>query len=272
MLMQNKTPGCAACKSQQTLFPFSMAFQPIVDLLHGRIDAHEALVRGPANEGAGSVLRQVTPDVLYAFDQACRTKAIELAAGLGLNTRLNINFLPNAVYEPAACIRTTLLASERTGFPPDRLTFEIVETEDIADTEHLQRIIEVYRKQGFQVALDDFGSGYSGLVRLATLRPDIVKLDRDLVRDCDTDPVRLGILASLVDMGERVGVKVVFEGVERAGELAALRSIGARFVQGFLFARPVFEGLASDAEVAAGFTAAVVEGSGLETGLAAVGG
>ena len=243
--------ACQACRAEPTLFPFTMAFQPIVDLTYGCIDSHEALVRGPGNEGAGHVLSQVTPETLYAFDQACRSRAIELAARLGLGTRLNINFLPNAVYEPAACLRATMLASRRFGFPAARLTFEIVETEDIADAAHLQRIIGEYRRQGLQVALDDFGSGYSGLVRLATLRPDIVKVDRELVQDCDSDQVRLGILASLVSMGQQAGVKVVFEGVERQAELKALREIGARFIQGYLFARPVFEGLACEGDIRA---------------------
>lgn len=240
---------CNACRTEQDVFPFTMAFQPIVDIIEGRIAAHEALVRGPGNEGAGSVLKQVTKDILYGFDQACRTRAIELAARLGLGTRLNINFLPNAVYEPAACIRATLNASRRTGFPTDRLTFEIVESEDIADIEHLRRIITEYRRHGFQIALDDFGSGYSGLARLAELRPDIIKLDRDLVRDCDQDHVRLSILASIQILGTQIGTKVVFEGVEREGELAALRSIGARYVQGYLLSRPVFEGLADEEAV-----------------------
>ena len=242
---------CSACKTEQPLFPFTMAFQPIVDVEQHRIVAHEALVRGPANEGAYQVMSQLTPTTMYSFDQACRTKAIELAAQLGISCRLNINFLPNAVYEPAACIRATLNASNRTGFPLDRLTFEIIETEQIAEVKHLQRIIADYRKHGFQIALDDFGSGYSGLARLAELRPDIIKIDRDLVRDCHTDQFRLGILANLISMGRDVGIRVVVEGVEHTAELDALRSIGARYIQGYLFSRPVFENIASEASIQA---------------------
>jgi EAL domain-containing protein (putative c-di-GMP-specific phosphodiesterase class I) len=106
----------------------------------GRIDAYEALVRGLDGEGAGHVLAQVNSGNMYKFDQACRIKAIEMAASLGMDRHLNINFLPNAVYEPRACIRATLDAAARTGFDPSRLTFEIVETELIADTPHLLNI------------------------------------------------------------------------------------------------------------------------------------
>ncbi len=242
--------GCAACREHQPLFPFTMAFQPIVDLEENRIDAYEALVRGPSGEGAGHVLDQVRPENTYAFDQACRVKAIELAARLGLDRQLSINFLPNAVYEPRACIQTTLNAASRTGFPLDRLTFEILESESIADTRHLINIVGEYRRHGFKIALDDFATGYSGLARLAELRPDIVKIDRLLVADCDRDRYRLAIVAGMVRIGAELGVKVIVEGVERLGEVEALRSVGARFVQGFHFGRPLFEAVARDADIA----------------------
>jgi EAL domain-containing protein (putative c-di-GMP-specific phosphodiesterase class I) len=227
------------------LFPFTMAFQPVVDLVDLRIDAHEALVRGPNGESAGSILAQVNAENLYAFDQACRVKAIEMAARLGMDCQLNINFLPNAVYEPRACIRLTLDAARRHGFPLHRLTFELTEGEQVNDLQHTRNIIQEYRRRGFQIALDDFATGYSGLARLADLRPDIIKLDRALIQDCDRDRVRLAIIASLVRLGTEIGIKVVAEGVERRGEVDALRAIGVRFMQGFYFARPVFEGLAS---------------------------
>jgi EAL domain-containing protein (putative c-di-GMP-specific phosphodiesterase class I) len=144
---------CKACQFATPIFSFTMAFQPIIDLQEQRIDAYEALVRGPDGSGAGSVLAQVNAENVYAFDQACRVKAIEMAARLGMDRQLSINFLPNAVYEPRACIRATLDAAARTGFRPDRLTFEIVESETISDTEHLLNIISEYRRQGFRIAL-----------------------------------------------------------------------------------------------------------------------
>ena len=249
MTQSSQSRGCVSCRNSQAIFPFSMAFQPIVDLQNNRIDAYEALVRGPTGEGAGYVLGQVTPDNIYAFDQACRVKAIELAAVLNMERQLSINFLPNAVYEPRACIQTTLKAAAKTGFPQNRLTFEILESENITDTTHLLSIIKEYRKHGFKIALDDFGTGYSGLDRLAELRPDVVKIDRKLVQGCNTDSTRLAIIAGLIQIGKAIGVKVVVEGVELAGEVDALRSVGARFIQGFFFARPTFEAIVRDADI-----------------------
>jgi EAL domain-containing protein (putative c-di-GMP-specific phosphodiesterase class I) len=231
------------------IFPFTMAFQPIVDIVEHRIDAHEALVRGPAGEAAGTVLAQVNDDNIYAFDQACRVRAIELASKLQLDGNLSINFLPNAVYEPEACIRLTLDAARRTGFPLERLTFEFTENEEIIDTAHMLNIIGAYRGHGFKIALDDFGVGYSHLSRLVTLKPDVLKIDRELVRDCDQDKMRLGILTSLVALGAETGIKIVAEGVERIDEVEALRGIGVRFMQGFYFAKPIFEGVARDKDI-----------------------
>jgi EAL domain-containing protein (putative c-di-GMP-specific phosphodiesterase class I) len=236
--------SCVACKNARLDFPFTMAFQPVVDVQEQRIDAHEALVRGPHGEGAGSILGQLNEGNLYAFDQACRVKAIELAARFGLQVNLNINFLPNAVYDPRACIRLTLDAAARTGFPLDRLTFEFTENEQVSDEAHILSIIQEYRRHGFRIALDDFATGYSGLSRLANLKPDIIKLDRALVMDCDKDRVRLAIVASMISLGAEIGIKVVTEGIERVGEVEALRSVGVRFMQGFYFARPIFEGVA----------------------------
>lgn len=241
--------ACSDCRDGMQIFPFTMAFQPIVDLQDARIDGYEALVRGPAGEGAGQVLSKVNTQNIYAFDQACRVKAIELAAHLGIDRHLSINFLPNAVYEPRACIQKTLKTAERTGFPLSLLTFEILESEDIGDAEHLINIVHEYRQHGFKIALDDFATGYSGLARLANLKPDIAKIDRVLASGCDKDSYRLAIIAGMVHVGREVGTQIVVEGVERVEEVEALRSIGVRFIQGFYFGKPLVERIAHDEDI-----------------------
>jgi EAL domain-containing protein (putative c-di-GMP-specific phosphodiesterase class I) len=220
-----------------------MAFQPIVNLASQVIDAHEALVRGVGGEGAGEVMASLSAESVYVFDQVCRVTAIEMAAKLGVDCDLHINFMPNAVYEPAACLRQTLTAARRFDFPLNRLVFEVVEDRDIADSGHLARIFTEYRRMNFKLALDDFGTGFSGLSRLADLAPDIVKLDRALISGCDRLPMRLEIVASVAGLCQRLGVKLIAEGVETAGELEALRKVGVNFIQGFYFARPSFQAL-----------------------------
>ena len=238
--------GCQGCR-RDSGFPlaFSMAFQPIVDTRAGTIFGHEALVRGTAGEGAGSILSKVDADNRYWFDQQCRVKAIELASRLfpaGGDAKLSINFLPNAVYEPRACIRQTLETAERVGFPPDNIIFEFTENEPL-DTAHLLRILTTYREIGFKTAIDDFGAGYAGLSLLAKFQPDIVKLDMDLIRAIDTNPARRAIVAHTLRMLADLNITALCEGVETEAEFDTLREMGAHLFQGYYFGRPVFEGV-----------------------------
>jgi EAL domain-containing protein (putative c-di-GMP-specific phosphodiesterase class I) len=227
-------------------FPFTMAFQPIVDVEAARVFAYEALVRGPLNEPAAEVLAQVTRANRYSFDQACRVKAITLAANLGLpatGAYLSVNFMPGAVYSPAACIRLTLETAGRLSFPLDRLIFEITEGEKVEDRAHLVAIAQEYTRHGFKMAIDDFGEGYSGLNLLADIEAHVVKLDRGLIQNLHLRPTATAIVESMVQLGARLGFSVVAEGVETVEEFAALRQCGITLMQGFLLAKPAFEAL-----------------------------
>ncbi|WP_430009732.1 EAL domain-containing protein, partial [Methylophaga lonarensis] len=134
-----------------------MALQPIVDVRQKTVFAQEALVRGLAGESAASVFSMVNDSNRYRFDQSCRVKAIKLAAELDVNCMLSINFMPNAVYKPELCIRTTLDAAEQYGFPINQIIFEITESEKIENNDHLRNIVKYYQQQGFKTAIDDFG-------------------------------------------------------------------------------------------------------------------
>ena len=230
--------GCAGACKEILDFDFTMAFQAVVDIAQGRIHAYEALVRGLNGEGASVILGKVTRRNRYAFDQACRRRAIELAVSHGITERLHINFLPNAVHQPEACLKQTLNAANQTGFDPSCITFEFTENERVTDHGHLQAIIKTYETKGFQTALDDFGAGYAGLSLLANLCPSTIKIDRALVMGIDTDPARQGIVEGLLLTCRKLGVSVIAEGVETLGEAQYLASLGIRKYQGFLFAKP----------------------------------
>jgi len=240
--------GCDGCiNGEDFSLPFSMAFQPIVDIETGAVFAHEALVRGIQGEGAQSILAAVDQSNRYTFDRQCRVKAIELAKRLNLaddGARLSINFMPNAVYEPRACIRATLQAAMTTGFPLDRIIFEFTEDERL-DHNHVVNILRTYRSMGFMTAIDDFGAGHAGLSLLAHFQPDIVKLDMGLIRGVDTDPIRRAILDHTVRLLREINIMPICEGIETVGELAAIRDAGVGLVQGFLLAKPSFEALAT---------------------------
>jgi len=220
-----------------------MAFQPIVDIRNRTIFAYEALCRGKDGSGAGTILSQVDDQNRYAFDQACRVKAIELAASLGMETVLSINFLPNAVYEPKNCLRVTLSAARRFGFPLERIMFEIAEGEKMVHPEHLVNIISAYKSLGLITAIDDFGAGWSGLNLLADVRPQVVKLDMKMCQGVAADASRRTIVAGLVSMASGLGMEVIAEGIETEDDLAVLDDMGIHLFQGYLFARPGLEQL-----------------------------
>jgi EAL domain-containing protein (putative c-di-GMP-specific phosphodiesterase class I) len=238
---------CEACRNGSLpAIPISMAFQPIVDVEQQRVYAYEALVRGVNGESAGSVLAQVTEANRYAFDQNCRVQAITLAARLGIaetGAMLSINFMPGAVYSPAACIQLTLSTASKVGFPTERLIFEITEGEKVQDSSHLANIAEDYRRRGFKMAVDDFGSGYSQLNLLSGLPVDILKLDMELTRNVDRNRITQAIVRHLVHLAEDLGVAIVAEGIESFEEYETLRGLGIRLMQGYLLAKPAFEAL-----------------------------
>ncbi len=246
-IIQKQQSSCSACRDGiDQPFPFSMAFQPIVNVATGTVWAYEALVRGTDGSSAASILAQVTEENRYAFDQSCRIKAITLASQLRIEdtgAMLSINFMPGAVYSPAACIKITLNTARKLDFPLDKLIFEIVEAEKVISHQHLREIVQEYRNCGFQVALDDFGAGWCGLNLLADMPASIVKLDMALTRGLRDRPRALAIVRSIVELAGVLHTEVVAEGIETVEEYEALRNLGVRLMQGYLFARPAFEQL-----------------------------
>ena len=241
--------NCAGCKGGEALsFNFTMAFHSIVDISQGSVWGYEALVRGTEGQGAGQILGMVDETNRYKFDQACRVKAIELAGALfppGEETKLSINFMPNAVYEPAACIRATLDAARRVGFSHRQIMFEFTENERMIDVPHVQRIVAEYRRQGFATALDDFGAGHAGLNLLASFQPDYIKIDMELIRGIATSRARQVIIACVLTMARELDVAVIAEGIETDAELTTLRAAGITLFQGYLFAKPAIASLPS---------------------------
>ncbi|MGE3271609.1 MAG: EAL domain-containing protein [Chloroflexota bacterium] len=218
-------------------------YQPIVDLEAGTIFAHEALIRTHRDDGTlvsgGSIVEAGRRlGALHVLDQIGRTSAIRGARAGNLTTNLFINFFPTVVYDPVHCLRTTRQAMDEAGIRPQQIVFEVVESEHIADRKHLLDILAYYRAQGFRVALDDLGSGYSSLNLLVALRPDFVKLDMELAREVAADPLRRALVEALVRTAQQYGIQVIAEGVETVESAKVLASLGIRLLQGYLFGRP----------------------------------
>lgn len=238
--------NCACAKP----FPADLkfAFQPIVDTAARRVFAQEALVRGANGEGAGAILAMVDQANLHAFDRKCRIGAVKSAARLmgpqdGL---LSVNTMPNSVYDPNTCLRTTIAAAQAAGFAVERIIFEMTEHEAINDLDHFVQIVKSYKDMGFTTAIDDFGAGSSGLNLFARVMPDIIKIDRALVDGLADNPVQQAIVGNLVELCAKFDIKVIAEGIETQADYEAVRELGIDLFQGYYFARPQLEALADE--------------------------
>lgn len=240
---------CDSCDCDVSLeFAIAMAFQPIVDIQTETIFAHEALVRGEKGQGAWEILSRVTDKNRYSFDQTCRTTAIRIASELGCKQRLSINFLPNAVYEPEACLQFTLRAAKKYHFPREKIIFEVTEHERV-DSEKIVDIFRTYQTKGFLTAIDDFGEGFAGLNLLAQFQPDIIKLDMQLIRNIHNNKAKQAILKGILLTAELLEITVLGEGIEAREEFDYLKAQGLRYMQGYFLARPQFMQLARKEDV-----------------------
>jgi EAL domain-containing protein (putative c-di-GMP-specific phosphodiesterase class I) len=241
-VLRASTPWIADALTRRALVPH---LQPIVRLADGSVAGYEALIRVDADVVGRTIYPDeliaaaVAHDALFAFDQHARASAIEKGFPLvGPDAYLSVNFIPTAIYDPAVCLATTWSIVRRLGITPDRLVFEIVETERFPDLGYLQEILAAYRAHGCRVALDDLGAGHTSLVYLRELRPDIVKVDRALVSNLTADDARLELVAGVTAYAHALGATVVCEGVETLDDLVLLRDLGVDCAQGYALARP----------------------------------
>ncbi len=205
--------------------------------------AYECLLRAIDVDGGiipPSRLFGVAKDAQMQFqlDRAARVTALAAVAEHKVSTNIFINFVPSTIYRPEFCLRTTFAAVEEYGLDASQIVFEVVESESVSDTEHLNAILKHYRASGFRVALDDLGAGYSSLNLLHELRPDIVKLDMELVRGIDKDPYKATVCRTLLKLANELGIESIAEGIETREEWDLVRDAGATYGQGFLFAKP----------------------------------
>ena len=218
------------------------AFQPIVDATSFEIFAYEALLRTHSNAALSTpdeifkVARD--SDLLPHTDLAARRTIIARTAAVGISQRLFINFCPSSIYDPKSCLRSTIEALDAAGIAHDRVVFEVVESDQVTDPGYLLDILRHYRQAGFKVALDDLGSGFASLNLLHQLRPDFVKLDIALVAGIDSDPFKAMLAGKIIEAARGLGMTVIAEGIETAGELHWLQNNGAQLLQGFYLARP----------------------------------
>ena len=221
-------------------------FQPIVHVPQDgeapAVFGYECLMRGQHNGRvvAPDLMIQMArgADLIFQLDLAARRAALVGAGRHAIKEKVFINFSPNSIYDPWHCLRSTVNTVEEVGLTREQVVFEITETERLPSLKHLKRIMEFYREEGFQVALDDVGAGYSSLNVLIELKPDFVKLDMGLVQNVDRDASKAIVARKLIETVKELELCTIAEGVERPEELNWVREQGADLAQGYLFARP----------------------------------
>ncbi|CAN5371306.1 EAL domain-containing protein [soil metagenome] len=222
---------------------YSFAFQPIVDIETWTPVAYEALVRGFGGEEAAHVLDGVGPANIQAFDVHGRRRAMSLALALGLDCNLNLNLVAGCLEAADNAVAATLTAADAVGLAHHRIVLEVSECTAVHDRRRFATLIDSYRDLGLKFAIDDFGSGYSGLNLLADFQPNQVKLDMHLVRSIESHAPRQAIIRAVVSLCQDLNIELIAEGVESMGEYRWLADQGIRLYQGFLFGKPMFESL-----------------------------
>jgi EAL domain-containing protein (putative c-di-GMP-specific phosphodiesterase class I) len=221
----------------------SFSFQPIIDVRMSSIVAYEALICGVNNEEFLTISPQISEQEWSHFDTNCRAIAVSLAAKLGLSCDLHLNFLARHVDDARSAIRSTLDAAERNGIEPSRIILEIDQEKLIGDFDQFARTIEEYRSAGLRIAIDHFGAGRAGLNLLEPLRPEMICLNAQLVRDIDTNGPRQAIVRGVYQTCNDLGIDIIAKHVETDEEYNWFCEEDINLIQGNLIAKPEFEKL-----------------------------
>ncbi|WP_232367871.1 EAL domain-containing protein [Alteromonas mediterranea] len=218
-------------------------YQPIINAKTKHVYAHEGLFRIKDEDNnivppALAFKLAEASDLLFSLDLVARRSAVECAAKARLEGKLFINFNPSSIYDPSYCLRATASSIYEIGIRPEDVVFEVTETHRATDLNQLKGILSFYRSAGFKVALDDIGSGWSGLNLLQSLRPDYVKIDMELVRDVHKDEYKQNIVTNLIRIARTNDIAVIAEGIEVEEEAQWLTDAHADYLQGYLYGKP----------------------------------
>jgi EAL domain-containing protein (putative c-di-GMP-specific phosphodiesterase class I) len=246
------------------MFAIEPHFQPIVDLERGEVLGYEVLSRGsgPLRSPMALFERARREGLTWELERSCRVAALQAIAGMPAAMRAESSFFlnvsPDVFENPRFVSGFTLTALESHGISQSRVVIEITERASIRDYARFEAAIRHYGHQGFRIALDDFGSGHSGLITLLSTRPHYLKLDMAVTRGIHRDAYKQMVLKSMVALAANVGAELVAEGVETWDELESLVAYRVRYAQGFLLGRPAARATPPSDEVRARLATAAV--------------
>jgi diguanylate cyclase (GGDEF)-like protein len=223
-----------------------LVYQPVVGMAERRVLGLEALVRWDH-----PVLGEVPPDEFvplaeddglivplqrWVLEQATAELAGLLRQGRDLQLGVNISVRH---LQSGSLVPDVAAALARAGLPPHRLMLEVTESLFIGEPDRADGDLQTLHDMGCVISLDDFGRGYSTFAYLTLLPVDVLKMDREFLAGIEDDERSAALVLSVIELGRRLSIDVVAEGVETPGQLATLRQLGCRYLQGFLLGRPV---------------------------------
>jgi len=217
-------------------------FQPIISLHNSQIYGYEALTRGPANtsfENPEALFDYALKNgQLWELEHICRANALKYAYHLRAEGKLFLNVNPNIMNDPKFKQGFTKDFLSIFQMDSDSIVFEITEREAINNLKDFINTIDHYKKQFYQIAIDDVGAGYSGLNVITDVRPHFIKLDMKLIRDINKDRTKQLLVRSLSEFANYSQIHIIAEGIETREELVTLIDIGVHFGQGYFIQRP----------------------------------
>jgi diguanylate cyclase (GGDEF)-like protein len=217
-------------------------FQPIIEARGQSIFAYEALSRGPADSLYCSPVHLFEEakrqHQMFALESVCRSRAIENFTRQELTGKLFLNVSPETLLQPDHQRGLTLDLINNYGLKPEQVVIEITEHSPTHDYELMRAAVEHYQGEGFSIAIDDLGAGYSSLRLWSELKPEYVKIDRHFVSGIESDKVKRDFVRSIVEIARAVNSQVIAEGIETRQEFEALSEIDVDYLQGYYFARP----------------------------------
>jgi PAS domain S-box-containing protein/diguanylate cyclase (GGDEF)-like protein len=220
-----------------------LVYQPVVDLALHRTVSVEALLRwrhptyGDVSPAEFIPLAEESSLITEIGRWVLAEATVTIAALPHPDLAVAVNVSARHV-RSGELVDDVLSALDSSGLPASRLILEITESV-LLDDEHVVADLELLRRLGVRIAVDDFGTGWSSLAYLVGLPIDVLKMDRQFLADVETDPQRRALCSSVLHLGNSLGLAVVVEGVETQAELQLLRDMGHRFIQGYLLARPL---------------------------------
>jgi diguanylate cyclase (GGDEF)-like protein len=217
-------------------------FQPILDLRNQRFLGYEGLIRGPADSPLHSpqVMLSLAQDagLTVEFERICRETVLRQFSRLGLHGRLFLNVSVGCLADPRFINGDTSRLLNELQLRPGQIVLEITENQQVTDFAAMHEVLASYRKQGYQIAIDDLGEGFSNLRMWSEIRPDFVKIDQHFIRGIADDPLKFRLVQAMRDIAESCHADLIAEGIETESEFITVRDLGIAFGQGYLIARP----------------------------------